>query len=137
MTLVTVVTTITTIDSGRVELGDLDLGKVSVGQVKRLIEQESNNNVPAYSQKLWWRGYILDENTLPLTRACVGVNEGETVNQDGDPNTLLLFMTVDLPKRDIDFPSSPKPTRLRSYSFDVEKVRAELKQKQKTRCLIS
>lgn len=133
MTLVTVVTTITTIATGKVELGEFDLSKLSVGQVKRQVEQEAK--VPALKQKLWWKGYILDENTLPLTRACVGVNEGETLDPSVD--SLVLFMTVDIShKRDIDFPSSPKPTRLRSYSFDVEKVRAEFK-KREARCMIS
>ena len=71
MTRVAIVTTITTINSGTVELGHFDLSKLSVGEVKRRVEQQAN--VPASTQKLWWRGYILDEDMLPLTRACVGV----------------------------------------------------------------
>jgi hypothetical protein len=70
MTLLSVVSTITTIATGKVELGDVNLAKTSVGQVKRKVEDLAN--VPSESQKLWWRGYILDDNTLPLTTACVG-----------------------------------------------------------------
>lgn len=116
----------------QVELGNFDLSKLSVGQVKQRVEKEAN--VPSHSQKLWWRGYVLDENSLPLTRACVGVNAGERL----DPNidSLVLFMTVDITcKRDVDLPSSPKPTRLRSYSFDVDKVRAEFK-KREAKCVL-
>lgn len=73
MTHLSVVSTITTIpDTGKVELGHFDLDKLSVGQVKRLVEKLAN--VPSESQKLWWRGYILDDNTLPLTKACVGAS---------------------------------------------------------------
>lgn len=115
-------------------MGDFDLRKLSVGQVKRRVEQEAN--VPSHSQKLWWRGYVLDENTLPLTRACVGVNAGERL--DSNIESLVLFMTVDITcKRDVDLPSSPKPTRLRSYSFDVEKVRAEFIKKREAKCILS
>jgi hypothetical protein len=70
MTHLSVVSTITTIATGKVELGEVNLAKTSVGQVKRKVEELAN--VPSESQKLWWRGYILDDNTLPLTRACVG-----------------------------------------------------------------
>ena len=56
---------------------------------------------------------------------------------DRNLDSLVLFMTVDIAlKREVDFPWSPKPTRLRTYSFDVEKVRAEFK-KRETRCRIS
>lgn len=133
MTHVTIVTTITTVNSGKIDLGHFDLRKISVSEVKRLIEKEAN--IPANTQRLWWRGYALDENVLPLTRACVGVNEGETIDRNLD--SLVLFMTVELPKNDIDFPSSPRPTRLRSYSFDVEMVRAEFKKRETTKCVVS
>lgn len=132
MTLITVVTTITTIDTGKVEIGDFDLTKLTVADVKNLVEKEAT--VPASSQMLWWRGYALDDDSLPLTKACIGVNQGEFV--DRTLESLVIFMTVDIQlNRSVDASMSPM-RKLRSYSFDVEKVRAEFK-KREQKCLIS
>lgn len=64
----------------------------------------------------------------------LGVNEGEVVDQNLD--SLVLFMTVDIEQKHVEFPS-PKPLRgrLRSSSFDLDKVRAEFK-KREARCII-
>jgi hypothetical protein len=66
-----VVSTITTIPgSGKILVGDVDLDTMTVGEVKRRVEETTG--VSANLQKLWWRGYILDDDSRPLTKACVG-----------------------------------------------------------------
>jgi hypothetical protein len=71
MTIITIISSLTTVGgSGKVTF-DLDLEKITVGGVKILIEQATGVN--AEEQKLWWRGYILDEEDKLITKACVGM----------------------------------------------------------------
>ena len=71
MTAVTVVSSLTTISGcGTVYLGDVNVTDHSVGEIKEMIETATSISIP--NQKLWWRGYILDNNSLPLIEACVG-----------------------------------------------------------------
>jgi hypothetical protein len=59
----------------------------------------------------------------------LGVNEGETIDTSLDK--LVLFMTVDPPRREIMEENSPvSPQRRRSSSFDI--VRMELVRQRNT-----
>ena len=76
MTLLSVVSSITTVGgSGIVNLGDIKTDILTVGTVKERMEQRTS--ISSQEQKLWWRGYILDNDSLPLTKACVGECLGE------------------------------------------------------------
>lgn len=75
MTRLSVVSSLTTVGgSGLVELGDVAVDRVTVGGVKKRVEQETR--VSAQGQKLWWKGYILDNDSLLLKDACVGKWKG-------------------------------------------------------------
>mmetsp|Transcript_4681 Transcript_4681/g.6940 ORF Transcript_4681/g.6940 Transcript_4681/m.6940 type:complete len:146 (-) Transcript_4681:129-566(-) len=117
--------------NGQVEFDAVDLGAMTVGELKGRIEFESD--IPADNQDLWWRGYCLDNDGLPLIKALVGVNEGENV-EEGTPH-LVIFMT-ESPVNDKDDDqessnSSPSFIKLRqrTLSFDMEKVRDDIRNK--------
>jgi hypothetical protein len=71
MTNISVVSTLTTLaPSGTLQLGDYHVNQTTIGDVKRQVEEMAN--VSSSCQKLWWRGYLLSNDELPLTLACVG-----------------------------------------------------------------
>ncbi|KAL7565325.1 hypothetical protein ACA910_014608 [Epithemia clementina (nom. ined.)] len=91
MTNVTIVSTFTAIPTeGKIELGNLDVGKVTISDLKQRIEGETN--IPPNDQRLWWRGYVLDHEDSSVMNSCVGVNEGELLHP-GSAN-LVLFLTM-------------------------------------------
>jgi hypothetical protein len=95
MTKVSVTSTFTTIQgSGKVAF-DCDVETTTIGDVKNRVENLAH--VPAATQSIWWRGYILDDDSLPLLQACRGVNDGESI--DADLEALTIFMTVPIEKR--------------------------------------
>jgi Ubiquitin family len=90
MTLIRIESTFTIIlGPGKVDLGDLNVSKVTVRDIKHLIQKQAD--VPADLQSLWWEGYILDQDDATLLQACVGVN-GEVIRESD--STLVLFMTI-------------------------------------------
>lgn len=94
-TKVSVISTFTTIQgSGQVEF-DCDVGTTTVGVVKELVENVAQ--VKAEKQSIWWRGYILDDDTLTLLQACRGVDEGESIDVGAD--SLVIFMTEPIEKK--------------------------------------
>lgn len=70
-----------------------------------------------------------------------GVNEGEEVHRSIP--SLVIFMTEEIEinkdEEDLQPLTSSFTTRLRSPSFDIEKVRMELRKKRETisKCIIS
>ena len=52
------------------EIGDVSVTEITIGDIKK--EIETKTFVSIQNQKLWWRGYILDDNLLSLIKACVG-----------------------------------------------------------------
>lgn len=120
MTKLVVVSTYTAIPGhGQVDFGDCDLQTTTVEQVKRWIE--SLASVPFSNQSIWWRGYILDQDSLSLSQACVGVNEGEAIDVNAD--SLVLFLTTPSEnyqrEDEADF-------RTRSSSFDLQLIKQEM-----------
>ena len=118
MTKLSVVSTFTTIQgSGKVQI-DCKVGETTVGEVKKRVQDLVQ--IPIENQSLWWRGYILDDDDLPLIHACVGVNEGERIHDDID--ALVLFVTVPVEEQYRRPPTRLEPTspmrRPRLPSFD-------------------
>ena len=71
MTAVKVVSSLTTLSGcGTVEIGDVSVSDITIGDIK--MEIETRTSISIRDQKLWWRGYILDDNLLSLITACVG-----------------------------------------------------------------
>mmetsp|Transcript_28279 Transcript_28279/g.43985 ORF Transcript_28279/g.43985 Transcript_28279/m.43985 type:complete len:140 (-) Transcript_28279:203-622(-) len=119
MAQLTIVAPLTTIGSGKVELGSHELEKLTIGEVKAMISNRFSD-IPTHMQKLWWRGYILDEDDAVLTRACVGVNKGETISTE-TTHSLTLFMTMpELKINEFD------RMERRKGSLDLETLAAEL-----------
>ena len=89
-----------------------------MGEVKKRVHDLAQ--IPIENQSLWWRGYILDDDDLPLIHACVGVNEGERIHEDIP--ALVLFVTVPVEEQYRRPPTRLEPTspirRPRLPSFD-------------------
>ena len=96
-------------------LGECDVEEITVQEVKCRVELLCSN-VNVSEQSLWWRGYVLDDDSQTLRRACVGVNEGEMI--DPSLESLVLFLTVPLEKYTVDEPQRPLD-HVRSSSFDL------------------
>ena len=93
MTNVTIISSFTAIpDEGKVELGNLELQKVTISNLKERIQ--ARTKIPADNQRLWWRGYLLDHEDSYVVDTCVGVNEGETFQPA--TGSLVLFLTTPL-----------------------------------------
>lgn len=124
VTTVSVISTFTTIQgSGKVAF-DCDVQTITIGDVKKRVENLAQ--VPASKQSIWWRGYILDDDTSTLLQACRGVNEGENI--DVGVKALTIFMTepIEKPQR----PPSPQPLlefrkpRMPSFDFTTSSARS-------------
>jgi len=83
MTVLTVASSLFTIPSGKMQIGDdIDLSVVTIGQVKALLQDEFGPCVCALErQRFFWHGYLLDDR-MNFLDACVGVKEGERVKRD-------------------------------------------------------
>jgi hypothetical protein len=117
MTKISVISTFTTIQgSGKVEFG-CDVATTTVRDIKERVANLAC--VPAEDQSIWWRGYILDDESLSLLHACRGVNMGETIENAG-VESLVLYMTVPIETK-YHRPSSPwlelRKPRLPSFDF--------------------
>ena len=53
-----------------IDLGEKDITSLTIGDVKQMVEERSD--LDKAEQKLWWRGYVLDNELLPITKACMG-----------------------------------------------------------------
>ena len=118
-TKLSVVSTFTTIQgSGKVEF-DCQVEEITVGEVKKRVQDLAQ--IPSDDQSLWWRGYILDDDDLPLIHACVGVNTGERISADS--SALVLFVTVPVeeqyrrPPTRLELASPMRRPRLPSFDF--------------------
>ena len=72
MTRLTIVSNLTILpEMGKMDLGDQELNVLTIGKVKDTITS-MYDDINIHQQNLWWRGYILDNDKLPLIKACVG-----------------------------------------------------------------
>jgi hypothetical protein len=114
MTRLTIVSTFLTIEGpGKLDFGECNVEETTVQDLKFRIEMQSNVNVQ--DQSLWWKGYVLDDDSKSLLQACVGVNEGEVI--DPSLKSLRIFLTVPLDKYTVEEQQSDD--RIRSSSFDL------------------
>jgi len=74
MTEIDIVSSLTTLKNGMLVLGDnFDLQQVTVGEIKHLVqeimrEDAKPSKIPIDKQRLWLRGYILDNDDLALSQ---------------------------------------------------------------------
>lgn len=114
MTKLSVVSTFTTIVGSGMVCFDCNVEETTVGAVKKRVQELTE--ISAQNQSIWWRGYILDDDDLPLIHACVGVNKGEKI--DKDIGNLVLFVTVA-----VETKYRRPPTVLESTSPPIRRVR--------------
>mmetsp|Transcript_8235 Transcript_8235/g.17416 ORF Transcript_8235/g.17416 Transcript_8235/m.17416 type:complete len:134 (-) Transcript_8235:275-676(-) len=132
MTRLTVVSSFTSLQgAGSLELGDVDLRRMTVADVKRAIEARADGFEDGAELRLWWSGYVLDNGNAPMSEACIGVNPGERVEEKAE--SLVIFLTVH-ENEDSEDDWSHR-SRLRSNSFDLDRVRNEIRRQGKN-CII-
>jgi hypothetical protein len=130
MTRLTIVSTFLTIEGrGKLDFGDCNVEETTVQDLKFRIEMLSNVNVQ--EQSLWWKGYVLDDDSKSLLQACVGVNEGEMI--DPSLKSLRIFLTVPL---DMYTAEEQSDDRIRSSSFDVLSEKYERLYHSQSNCTI-
>jgi hypothetical protein len=130
MTRLTIVSTFLTIEGrGKLDFGDCNVEETTVQDLKFRIEMQSNVNVQ--EQSLWWKGYVLDDDSKSLLQACVGVNEGEMI--DPSLKSLRIFLTVPLDKYTAEEQSDD---RIRSSSFDLLSEKYERLYHSQSNCAI-
>uniref|UniRef100_A0A7S2SGW5 Ubiquitin-like domain-containing protein n=1 Tax=Eucampia antarctica TaxID=49252 RepID=A0A7S2SGW5_9STRA len=115
---------------GKADLGERDFKTFTISDVKKALV-EKFDDLEVERIQLWWKGYLLDDNVQSIVNACVGAN-GEKLEDSNVTLTLFLTVTADDNKNeDSEYPSTVAG-RLRANSFDVEKLRVELRrQKQR------
>eukprot|EP00563_Minutocellus_polymorphus_P021440 CAMPEP_0197721730 /NCGR_PEP_ID=MMETSP1434-20131217/4687_1 /TAXON_ID=265543 /ORGANISM="Minutocellus polymorphus, Strain CCMP3303" /LENGTH=153 /DNA_ID=CAMNT_0043306789 /DNA_START=165 /DNA_END=626 /DNA_ORIENTATION=+ len=97
MTRLYVRSALSILQDGSIDLGEQDVRKLTVGDVKHMIATHCcGDEIPIeemldQQHRLFWQGYLLDEDGLPVSEACVGVDPGEVVQ--GDEPELVLFLT--------------------------------------------
>jgi hypothetical protein len=129
-TRVEIVSTFLTIEGrGKLDFGDCNVEETTVQDLKFRIEMQSNVNVQ--EQSLWWKGYVLDDDSKSLLQACVGVNEGEMI--DPSLKSLRIFLTVPLDKYTVEEQSDD---RMRSSSFDLLSEKYERLYHSQSNCAI-
>jgi len=85
---------------GKLDLGERQLSKFTIGDVKDKVA-EMCRDITIDSQNLWWRGYSLDNNKLPIIKACVGLNSDEFLQPNTSALTLFLTMSKPVTKENI------------------------------------
>lgn len=126
------------LQDGSINLGEQDIRKITIGDVKHMIA--THCEIPVEDMldhhRLFWHGYLLDEDELPVSEACVGVDPDETLQ--GDEKELVLFLTEkdesdgnadDTGNADLDT-SFQSLGRLRSNS--INKMKVEIRKQQET-----
>ena len=128
------------LQDGNIDLGEQDIRKIAIGDVKHMIATrcEIPIEVMLDQHRLFWHGYLLDEDELPVSEACVGVDPDETLQ--GDEKELVLFLTEkdesdgdadDDANANNDLDSSFQSlNRLRSNS--INKMKVEIRKQQET-----
>eukprot|EP00565_Helicotheca_tamesis_P002098 CAMPEP_0185733576 /NCGR_PEP_ID=MMETSP1171-20130828/20001_1 /TAXON_ID=374046 /ORGANISM="Helicotheca tamensis, Strain CCMP826" /LENGTH=137 /DNA_ID=CAMNT_0028403343 /DNA_START=158 /DNA_END=568 /DNA_ORIENTATION=+ len=130
MTHLSVVAPLTSV-VGKIELGQQNLTELTVGDLKDLVE-ELHGSIPADRQKLWWMGYILDDDSLPIEKACIGVNPGEVIEKNAESLTIFMTMTPEDQGEEKEVANeeelSSLPMRIRTNSYDIEQIRIKIRQ---------
>ena len=137
MTRLYVRSALSILQDGSIDLGEQDIKKIAIGDVKHMIAThcEIPIEVMLDHHRLFWHGYLLDEDELPVSEACVGVDPDETLQ--GDEKELVLFLTekddsegdADDAATDLDS-SFQSLGRLRSNS--INKMKVEIRKQQET-----
>lgn len=93
MTKLIIISNLTVLpNKGKVELVECNLNTFTIGNAKKLIS-EMCNDIAVDRQNLWWKGYILDDENLPMIKACIDfANPDESLKPNVDE--LSLFLTL-------------------------------------------
>ena len=135
MTRLYVRSALSILQNGSIDLGEQDIKKIAIGDVKHMIATHCEIPVEEMldHHRLFWHGFLLDEDELPVSEACVGVDPDETLQ--GDETELVLFLTEkdksegDADDDDLDS-SFQSLGRLRSNS--INKMKVEIRKQQET-----
>ena len=139
MTRLYVRSALSILQGGSIDLGEQDALKIAIGDVKHMIAAHCKIPVEEMldHHRLFWHGYLLDEDAMPVSEACVGVDPDEVVR--GDEKELVLFLTEkeetgdadadDAAAHDLDS-SFQSLGRLRSNS--INKMKVEIRKSQET-----
>mmetsp|Transcript_30341 Transcript_30341/g.66710 ORF Transcript_30341/g.66710 Transcript_30341/m.66710 type:complete len:140 (-) Transcript_30341:400-819(-) len=131
MTRLRVVSALSILPHGCIELGRQDVETLTVGEVKRMVSGRCEYDPNSY--RLWWHGYLLDNEDQTMVEACIGVNPGESLR--GSEAELALFLTTHAEdddegeEADVDT-SFSSLGRLRSNS--ISKLQTEIRKQQET-----
>ena len=98
MTKLSVVSALSVLPTGRVDLGEQDLKKITVGDVKRMLEGRCEEEALRFELRLWWQGYLLDFGSKPVHSACVELDPVIS----GKEVSLTLFLTAHNDQEDDD-----------------------------------
>ena len=138
MTRLYVRSALSILQDGSIDLGEQDVHKLAIGDVKHMIAAHCEIPVEEMldRHRLFWHGYLLDEDAQPVSEACVGVDPDEALR--GDEKELVLFLTekeetgdADADDAAHDFDSSFQSLgRLRSNS--INKMKVEIRKSQET-----
>ena len=139
MTRLYVRSALSILQGGSIDLGEQDAQKIAIGDVKHMIAAHCKIPVEEMldHHRLFWHGYLLDEDAMPVSEACVGVDPDEVVR--GDEKEQVLFLTEkeetgdadadDAAAHDLDS-SFQSLGRLRSNS--INKMKVEIRKSQET-----
>lgn len=93
MTRLYVRSALSILQDGIIDLGEQDVRKITIGDVKHMIA--THCEIPIEDMldhhRLFWHGYLLDQDESPISDACVGVDPDEALQ--GDETELVLFLT--------------------------------------------
>lgn len=137
MTRLSVVSALSILPDGSIDFGEQDIKAITIGDVKRMVTGQCEDDAlfcrEQPQHRLWWHGYLLDDDDLTLSKACVGVNPGETWQEN--EKELVLFLTAHEEEEDNildnDMDSSfSSLSRLRSNS--LTKLQTEIRKQQET-----
>ena len=130
MTKLSVVSALSVLPTGRVDLGEQDLKKITVGDVKLMLEGRCEEEALRCELRLWWQGFLLDFGSKPVHSACVELDPGQI--SSGKEVSLTLFLTAHNDQEDDDDDNRSLPSlrgRLRSNSFaDLVGIAGSIKQ---------
>jgi hypothetical protein len=123
---------------GKISFGPTDLDNYTIGQVKQhvfeMVGDGRDKIAPLEKQRLWWNGYLLDNEIMSISEACVGI-DAAAENISG-AKELTIFLTIAAE----DNPQAM--LRTRKSSFDIRLQSILMKQKsgkgdEKAKCTVS
>merc|ERR1712157_244034 len=131
MTKLIIISNLTVLpNKGKIELGECNLITFTIGNVKKLIS-EMCNDIAVDRQNLWWKGYILDDEDLPLIKACIDfANPDESLKPNvGELSLFLTLKSNEVVKIDVNAIVNINTSSLGVKSLDkLESYRREINQ---------